>query len=149
MKKSRRKRGVFSTDVAIATLVLMTIAFVCVLSLNSTARSLAWDSRLGLAESSALRLADFMLKDCGPPALSECDAQFAYSHILSRSKAGALAANWPQFESLRPGKKMAVKILGLDGKTIAEAGSIGTNAACVRRVALLEGKEVILEACSE
>lgn len=144
-------RGVFSTDVGVAALIMMLTAFICVLSLKSTAHSLAWEARLGSAESSALRLADFMLKECDAPGLSECDSLFAYSHVLSSAKIGALAANAGMLERIfGNAKKAGVRVFGLDGSIIASAGgAAGENAACVRRIVLLEGREVVLEACSE
>lgn len=146
----RRARGFFSTDVGLAALVIMLATFVCVLSLKTTAESLAWDARTGLAESSALRLADYLLKQCEPPGLSECDGQFAYSHLLSQSKAQALKEKWGAFEAMRPGKEMSARIIGLDGETIAEAGNATADgAACVRRPAMMGGREVVLEACSQ
>jgi len=153
MRGNPHSRGFFSTDVGLAALVIILAAFICILSLKTTAESFAWDARAGLAESSALRLADYLLKQCEPPGLSECDGQFAYSHALSPSKVGALAENWAALESIRPGKAMSARITGLDGKTITQAGNAQTDGAdataCVRRVALLGGNEVVLEACSQ
>jgi len=149
MRGSRREagRGFFSTDVGTAVLLVLVATFIGVLSLKTTANALAWDSGLGSSESAALRLADFLLKECAGPGLSECDSSFAYSHILSASKVRALSGENALKKIVGVEKNVSARVLGTNGEVIAGAGK--TAGVCVKRIALLDEKEVFLEVCSE
>ena len=149
-----RRKGFFSTDAGTAALVALVTAAIAVLSLKTTVHALAWEAGLASSESTAIRLADFLLKQCDYPGLSECDDKFAYSHILGKSKVEALggSGSGEALKKLLGGSKnVSVRVLETGGKIIASAGNATApvGGVCVRRVALLDLREVILEACSE
>jgi len=147
--RKERHRGFFSTDAGMAALLVTLAALTCIASLKASANALAWEAGLGSSESTALRLADHLLKECEWPGLSECDSHFAYSHVLSRAKVLALDGSGDALEKmLGGGKNVSIQVTDIRGKTIASTG-VAEGGACVKRIACLDGAEVLLEACAQ
>ncbi len=145
--RARRRRRLLSTDVGAAALLVLLAASIGIASLKTSTHALGWEAGLGSSESAALRLADFLLKECEWPGLSECDSRFSYSHVLSRSKVMALNDGSALKKIIGTEKNVSAQVIGISGEVIA--GTVKATGVCAKRIALLDGREVFLEACSE
>jgi len=127
-------KGVFSTDVSIAFFLAIITLATCLAAFWLSASNYASSSTAALNEKAAIEAADFVLKTCFPTGAAKCSDTLAYSHELDERAATASFA-------LSSNRNVSAKVVSLDA-------AIGKG-FCVRRAALLEGKEVFVEACVE
>ena len=125
-------KGIFSTDVSIAFFLAMLTLATCLSAFWLSASNYSSSYKAALDEKTVLEAADFVLKNCFPTGAAKCSDSLAYSHVLDeRAQTASFALH----------SKVFVKVVGLE----AARG----NGFCVRRTALLGGREVFVEACME
>ncbi|MGB9577370.1 MAG: hypothetical protein ACP5O3_00825 [Candidatus Micrarchaeia archaeon] len=134
------KKGFFSSDAAIASLLVIAIMGLAVFSLRANAISLEQKSREAFLERVAIESADFLLKKCvGEGGIAECSAT-VHSHELvqdAESAAREEASELSRFFGARV--EAWVRPVGAE---------VVGGGVCVKRLALLEEKEVVLVVCA-
>lgn len=128
-------KGIFSVDVSIALFLSVLTLACCLAALLLSATNYSSSFKAALKEKTVLETADVVLKTCFPSGAAKCSESIAYSHVLDERAAGVVFNSSPASESV------SAKIVALE----APRG----NGLCVRRPALLSGREVFVEACSE
>ena len=141
-------RAFFSWDALFAAVAVTTLAAVLLSAYSMQSSRVAFVRSLSERQADALLLADYLLKHCpGENGLLRCEGKTAYSRGLSAAAISKFDINrlaeLSSFLGIR--QKASVKIFSLEDAVLMRAGSV--SGMCVRRLALLDGKEAVLEAC--
>ncbi len=141
-------KAFFSWDVLAAAVLVTVLAALLATAYSMQSSRIAFQHSISARQADAMLLADYLLKHCPEEnGLLECDGKTTYSHVLSASAVENYGEdNLQDLASFLGIKQSAsLKIFTLDDVVLMQAGS--AQGLCVRRLALMDGKEVVLQAC--